>query len=509
MRKAINLKYILTVFIYFSFPVFIFLGCLSLPQSQVATSKEEDSIPITSTETPSSQFKYDISFDHVTIKGYTGSDDNIKIPNFIEKKPVTIIYYRAFMGKSIKSIIIPDNVTTIWNEAFRNCIGLSEIIIPKNVTEIKDGGFCCCNDLKRIVFADGLRDIKIGWGAFASPSITEIIWPNNLAVIWDNVADGTGLSKVIIPDSVRKIGARSFKDCKNLTEIVLSQNITEIGEEAFEYSGLKKISLPDSLEKIGNNAFTCKDLTEIILPDNIVKVWDNTAAGSGLTKITIPDSVTEIGFKAFKDCANLSEIYLPKNINKIGDEAFDGCRSLTKVTFPQNLSVIGKSAFSRCKLTEINLPNSIIEIGENAFIGNGDKLTVIVPQALDKKYIGYEYFPYFAWYVLYNFQAGTYKFSDHKWSLEGKNNPPYGTLYATDYAYISTVEKNGVFFGKMTNSDRYILPPGSYIVTVYYSSDKYRSKDDAILNLTVKDGKKYKVIPNANFPTVSYNIKEE
>ncbi len=58
----------------------------------------------------------------------------------------------AFCGcSSLRSVIIPDSVTSIGEDTFCGCSSLRSIIIPDSVTSIGDGAFWGCN------FPDNLK----------------------------------------------------------------------------------------------------------------------------------------------------------------------------------------------------------------------------------------------------------------------------------------------------------------------------------------------------------------
>ena len=49
--------------------------------------------------------------------------------------------------ESLQSITIPDRVTNIGNHAFMSCTALESITIPENVTRIGDSAFYHCDNL--------------------------------------------------------------------------------------------------------------------------------------------------------------------------------------------------------------------------------------------------------------------------------------------------------------------------------------------------------------------------
>ena len=69
----------------------------------------------------------------------------------------------------MKEIIVPENVTSIGEQAFYNCYSFKEIIIPKNVTEIERETFYNCS-----LTSINLENIKeFGKGCFYKSGITK------------------------------------------------------------------------------------------------------------------------------------------------------------------------------------------------------------------------------------------------------------------------------------------------------------------------------------------------
>ena len=75
----------------------------------------------------------------------------------------------------ITKCIIPDNVTSISDRAFKNCNSLTSITIPNSVTNIGAEAFCFCNSLTSITIPDSVT--YIGKGAFfACKSLKEVVF---------------------------------------------------------------------------------------------------------------------------------------------------------------------------------------------------------------------------------------------------------------------------------------------------------------------------------------------
>ena len=147
-------------------------------------------------------------------------------------------------------------------------------------------------------------------------------------------------------------------------------NVTSIGEDAFIGSGLTSVVIPNSVTTIGNYAFyNCKGLTSINIPNSVTSIGESSfCACRGLTSLTIPNSLTYISGSAFEECSGLITVTIPSSVTTIGLRSFRNCTSLTSVTIPNSLSIIGTQAFNGCSsLTTVTLGSGINKINTQAF----------------------------------------------------------------------------------------------------------------------------------------------
>ena len=183
------------------------------------------------------------------------------------------------------------------------------------------------------------------------------------------IGEGT-ITKVIIPEGVKKIEAYAFANLVALEEIVLPSTLEAIEYGAFYgCSSLKKITFSgeDNVVVINQSAFEGCAL-EGTLEWKSVNVISNYAfaGNTKLQGLVLGENVISIGSYAFAGCAGLKEVSIASGKVKYGTYAFTGCKSLTE--FYVNSSVLPEGMFYECeKLESITIGKDVNDIGEFAF----------------------------------------------------------------------------------------------------------------------------------------------
>ena len=216
----------------------------------------------------------------------------------------------------------------------------------------------------------------------------------------------TGVTGLILPDTVEYIDVNAFEGCEKLTRVRWSAGLRKINTGAFDRTGLETLVLPEGVTFLGANAFGHAKLKSVSLPSTVAKMTatneksdanpfafcenleeiyvaegnkayksdgncvmrreDNTLV-AGCKASKIPSYTEHIGNYAFRD-SGAESIALPEGVTSIGDHAFYDNDRLKEITLPQSLTSIGESVFFRCTaLGKIAIPDGVTELPYRLF----------------------------------------------------------------------------------------------------------------------------------------------
>ena len=170
-------------------------------------------------------------------------------------------------------------------------------------------------EMKFLVLDEVAKTCQVGT---CTKDVIDYISDDDNAINWQT--SGT----ITIPSQVNgytviSIGSGAFSLCTKLTDIIIPESVRSIGAHAFSGCSIKGINLPSNLETIGSHAFH----------------------ESGIESINIPATVLEIGDAAFSLCEQL------KTITSFIEDPFDLSEEASAHS--------GWTIFGGCDLSSITL----------------------------------------------------------------------------------------------------------------------------------------------------------
>lgn len=301
----------------------------------------------------------------------------LRIPN-----TVTSLAAGVFKGTPITEIALPNTVTTLAESSFEGCKNLTSITLPSNLTSIGDRAFYGCKNLSVINIPATVNSIgKNAFEGCGKLAVLNIGTPDpnksseGLVTIGNYAFNGTKITNLRLPDTVKTIGDCAFMACP-ITEITLSKELTSIGSGAFEGTKISNLVIPATLTALGSRAFYgCTSLQTVEFAEGRTSElkFNNSSVSVGGTpgNPNDPPTIVTTGH-FFADCINLKTVILDAGIAAYGINAFAGCINLQNVSFRGNAfsSAIstGSSMFEGCtKLSEITLPEFFTNVYTNTF----------------------------------------------------------------------------------------------------------------------------------------------
>lgn len=382
------------------------------------------------------------------------SDTQYTVPSGVQTLP-SGIFYRT----KLTEIIIPANVTLIETEAinltssygnnltkitflaaeegaeelplmlrpgaFTNVTKLVDLQLParatdfsfaevftearslKNITVVGTGGKytavegLLCRDL-------GAEGIELAY--WPQGRTGEFTLPKGILSIGEGALKGNkDLTKIVIPETLEKIGNNAFEDCinvesiefrgtaqsrplaigegafqrcssKQLTEIVLPENLVSLGSKAFIGTGITKVTVNSgALGELDFAAQAFSGVVELILGPDVKDISFSEVFGSSLKSVNAENNKyyrtdeqgvlynQDMSIIAFYPDAREGLYKLPTTVKTLPANVFNAKKNMTEIELHNELTEIGASAFYMSGLQKITIPNSVSSIEANAF----------------------------------------------------------------------------------------------------------------------------------------------
>ena len=274
---------------------------------------------------------------------------------------ITAIDYGFLNSTGIEEIVVPAQVTKLYNGVFQNCASLKSVKIEGVLTTMGINMFQNCTSLKNVdLGANTLINETMFKGCSALESITI---PSTVTEIKGSAFTDCVLLKSIDVSSVTTFGNSVFQGCSALESVKLG-DVSVIGENMFyNCKALKNINIPTTITTVKKNAFyNCVLLTSFDF-SNVTTIGDSAFYGcAALTSVKL-GQVSSIPSNLFYGCKLLSDFTIPSSVTSIGGNAFRDCAALTSATIPEGVTSLGHCAFYKAGITSLHIPAGVTTIG--------------------------------------------------------------------------------------------------------------------------------------------------
>ena len=305
---------------------------------------------------------------------------------------------------------IPGGLKKAIQEAGKDYTQLKNL---KITGEVDSRDFYFMRDSMDMLQALNLKEVKIK--AYGREEIYGMVnhddqIPASAFYYNSTVSGKSSLTRMILPDKLKSIGARAFYGCMNLTgSLIIPEGVIDIQQGAFNgcRSLTGSLSLPTTLKYIGNGqtetgeidfthnegidyyggvfsgcGFTC----ELVIPDNVELIrgfaFDNCKGLYG--NLRLPEKLKRLGTRAFFLCNNLTgSLEIPQGVTDIPAETFTGCGFDGTLLLHDGIASIGYDAFKDCHFRgELILPKNLTVINDNVFYGCDFSGELVLPKTL-------------------------------------------------------------------------------------------------------------------------------
>ena len=320
-------------------------------------------------------------------------------------------------------------LTTISNNAFKDCTFLTKITIPQNVTSVDNTAFSGCNKLTTIVsliqtpfsldpstFSDysykslfvpkgTLSLYQEQWSSFPYIYEGDGTRPNNAIAFvdplvericvnnWDTDQDGflssseaaavtdlgttfsskastiTSFDELEYFTGLESIPARAFYNCEELKSVIIPEGVTSIGESAFyNCESLFSLTIPKSLMSIGNYAFHYSRSGGLDHKQNDQWVWNGK---SRELNVYISDLTAWCSISFGKN------VFTEINKDLLGKNYVDATKSI------QGYGLYLKYRTYYIGVNDLVIPNGIKTINDNAFAYCNSLESIVIPSSVE------------------------------------------------------------------------------------------------------------------------------
>lgn len=313
-------------------------------------------------------------------------ENNIK---YVGSKNNPYMYLVGAESIALLEAKINSSCKFINENAFENCVLVTEVKIPNGVLSIGASAFSGCSDLSKVVIPDSVK--YIGERIFDNCNKLEFTVDKNLKYLGNNENPyiylagmvESDVDNVTINSNCKFIGDRAFEYCRS-ESIVIPEGVLGLGEAVIIESSVETIVLPKTLKfistlkdyrydvdqlkevayngttnewmRISNNGFNFYganfysegNLVEKIKISNVDSFMLSMFNGCGSIINVEISNVKFFIFGAFSNCDNLKSVKIGAGVKELGNRVFNNCKNLTDIEIGVDVEIIGAEAFSLC-----------------------------------------------------------------------------------------------------------------------------------------------------------------
>lgn len=219
---------------------------------------------------------------------------------------------------TLRTVVLPAATVIVRKQAFSGCDSLKQVTLNDGLTELEASVFASCKKLGNTTLPQTLK--TIGANAFDNcTQLTKVVLPEGLEKMGESAFYRCeSLAEVTLPGTLKVIPAKAFMQTYELLSLTLPEGIEEIGANAFaqafwrdqSHSGDKEIQLvmPSTLRILGANAFDGnRNLVAVTLNEGLQSIGQSCFQYAPLTEVTLPSTVS-YARAVFTNCNNLKRI---------------------------------------------------------------------------------------------------------------------------------------------------------------------------------------------------------
>lgn len=291
----------------------------------------------------------------------------------------------AFADSSVEYVELFGSITTIGDEAFRNCVNLTAVTLPDSLTTIGTGAFKGCTGLTELTLPSSLTSVGEGLldGCDHLAKLTVLCDPS---ILPENLLEGC-FARVEIYAAADAI-KEQVAILSALAHRPWYAPISRLGEPIHDLTEMPYAMLPISdfwydttyarLDRYNGyelNLYLPREVDGTELPMIGGGMMDR-ARDTGFSQpelpvrsVVIPENYTTIVEYCFAGCDSLETIICYAPIENLESHMFDGCFNLREVVFVNGVRNIGDYAFADCpSLKTVYLGPYVERVSENAFL---------------------------------------------------------------------------------------------------------------------------------------------